>query len=1093
MSENDIIADAEVVETKDLVPTTQPPVPVEKTNEVEYEVLPNDEDDDEIVIPHEIKSVDEVKEGHIDDNTTPIGKNDDVEIKIDLNDIEFDKNGVPVLKARDRKRILQAGFASPSFNVEISTATESIKRCNEALDEKKQENDEKLFNEAITRLKETLTTETLTEEAKKATEEEIKSYEDMISMLPKNNEETKKTYEKERASSVDLIATYQHISRKTIEDLVKDGSLLALVSNSASNGFVTSYIRQYMKYNNMKFEDNPEIVKIQDQIDQVGIDAMPTMKEYTILSEFENYICWKDLPLLNDDGTPILDEYGDEKSERIRDYDKEKEKSNENGFEQWYGFVKRELPQQFKRVEQIREKYNGWHNVLFYMNMTEYVASFAKKYEEYDDKITDLQILRDEQREIVTKPIKDRLRKQGLVVSMLEYATFAESTRTAMGRNINVINKKYLDMFVDDFYFAIKLLVNKDLDEEFATIRQNVNTISMMQNNMIHYFETLHDNNVNKEYADNFDPESQLKFNYFANEVSYNELIKAYKEQKTRLYSIIRDNPHFVDDYEALINECIVFLENYEKAKTSQNKNKHLKSLKIGFYDQIVNGLKNLLDKQHPKEDSDGKVPEVSPEQVDDAIRPMYSTILHNITGYNLIAAILHFKESMNEDFKNVSFNSDCSKYLFHEFVISLLLIKNIKKDEDPIEFIRKNFKNVAFQSTTFALEKDIDVDSARKYTVEYIFKTTTSIIRDLVDKYESIQEEKPIEISKEDLLKKKKNAFKKEEERNQAIKKAKKVAKEKDKAKKVASTLKSWYSNLDHYVTGWTRANLKDYYRFKSDDNFTIVKLDSADTTTATFFVNHYKKSPTDDQLNTIKTTATIRGKDFDSFVNDNTANSKLNDTVSTAFAYNQKNYKTVTTKWYYNEFKDATKVTPESGSLTKRVIELIFAEEKANNSLEGLIISNLVKNKVLDEKLSHSIKFKDNSRVSVKKYDYHIADSDDLLNFFDKTDELWSAYIIELKYDVISKEVVKVVEKPVEVVNDKRKTNKDKVITYNKSNKNREINPKTGSYYTKSELKAKEMYDLKNGKVRVKESVPSSASISGISTKISRPKNFK
>ncbi len=104
-------------------------------------------------------------------------------------------------------------------------------------------------------------------------------------------------------------------------------------------------------------------------------------------------------------------------------------------------------------------------------------------------------------------------------------------------------------------------------------------------------------------------------------------------------------------------------------------------------------------------------------------------------------AAFIHFKDNFAQNYSNIAFGEDCVKYIFHEFSLALRILKGLKKDENPMDFLKRDLRNISFQSTTFEFEKHINIEESRKKTFEFIFANTTAILKDIADLYDELVE----------------------------------------------------------------------------------------------------------------------------------------------------------------------------------------------------------------------------------------------------------------------------------------------------------------------------------------------------------------
>lgn len=1088
---NEELATDTVSEVKEPVSPSVESQPVDETAAVventttDNNLQPTEGPPEEEVTPHPISPdslpTSAIVDGHIPDNTYD---ESEPELKIDLSTIEFDKHGVPVLTAADKAKIQQSGFASDSFAIEIQSAAASIKRCIQELDEEQQHKDEILYQEKIVELQHELKqyqeTHKINEETQKEIDsknDEIKMFKELIDALPINNPEQKKLLEEEKASSIDLIATYQHISRKTIDDLVKDGSLLALVSNATTTSFVSSYIEEYNKRNDINLETDELLTELNTKLEEYSKhraepDITYLQGLYAVRDECIVYADFK---------TGEEDEEGEPKYEQRRDMSD----------------ITLEQKKAFDAICSVVTRLSFAHPLdspEFEPDLAKQIKLYEDVVETHNEKMSEIENAIATQKGNLTSHIKQNMIKNGLYTSLIQYALYAESSRSEYGRNINFLNYQYVDIVVDHFYRLIKDLTGKNIDAEFAVVKQNVNNISMNQNNLIHYIEMLHDNTLDVEWAENFDPQSQLKQFYFENEEMFKTLIDNYREQKKILFKIIKGYPTFLKQAEIMINHCVTYITDFnKKAKSNiKIKDKYFKYLTVGFYDQILHGFQTFVKASDAlaQEHSIGtneKTPEEEDKYLDDAIRPLYSTLLHNILGFNIIASFMHFKEYFKQHYNNAYLASDCVKYLFHEFSLSLIMFKNLKKEQVPIDYIKTVLKDTSFQSTTFDLEKNIDINESRKTMFNVLFTSVTAILNDINSAYISFQDDtdnnrNSIQQTESEKHTKKKHHTVSKEKLMAGKKKKKKQAKAENEIRESINMLKHWHNNIS--------ANISDTALYKNskivlhsvcNEGIFAYQLIDCSTTSCRIRVNLFKdvgnNCKTYDVYENLINYSDVKGHHFKDAARGKTAEKLLNETLNRSFFLSSDHYRRLNMKLYYNVLQDTADAYFECEKLEQSeeyyleyVVKNLFGflptvtKKPPIEKLVQAIIFQISPTVASVTDKNVNIKFKENGKIYLSKYDESLDKNieNDILNFYNTVDKVWRSFIIELKYDIVFE------EKPVEKID----TEVNTTIEIPKENIRQvnvkfipEINPKTGKPYSPKELKEKNMMDMKRG----------------------------
>jgi hypothetical protein len=895
-----------------------------------------------------------------------------MEVELDLSKIEFDKEGIPVLKYEEREAIKKSGLAGPSFTAEISSARDTIIYTRKELDITNQEKIEKETIEKINELENELVQENITKEDIEVKKALIEVFKNLVDNLPKNNEEVKKLLEEQLDSSIKVIATYQSIARKDIGDLVNDGSLVSLISNIAVTNFAQSYIDEYLEYNEFKFSSDKQYEKI---------DMDLTLKEK------ESEKLTKELDELNKISP---------KSPKVK-------KGEEIDHE-------------------IQEKYNEDYKIW-----EEKAAKIRKEKEEVDKESKELtSLLNKYVDENIYEPIKERIRKQGLAITMIEYGNMVERKRSKLLQNINYLSPYYLENVSNSFYFLIKSLIRKNIADEFNIVKTNVNNISIFQNHILHYLESLFNNKVTEEWALKFDEHSELKKFYYENEKEISQYFTRYNDSKVDFYKLMKDNSLFMRTVEAngmyLLTDFNKKQEKLEK-NNSKLKNKYKDHLYIGFQNQFIVGLKDYLIKIKEKDESE-------------SLNKFYETYMHNTLGGNLINGFLYFKEKLSTDYSNKFLADDCMQYLFHEFILSMWTLKSCESNKVPIDFMKEKVKTIIFKSANFAFMNKMDLNVARGRLFKIVLETATTVNNNIGSMYKKQEDELRDEYNKRinNPLKEEVSLTPKkltDKEKELEIQKKRKLQKKKEKgnseARKFMLDINRWFynnfgedkrPNMD--LNGFAFLPYNDSKLYDCRIAFKVVIEKDNE---CSLYINCYKMCKNKD--NVLLHEALLKELLLTDKSIINKKEKVLNDlSKQLSYSFNISSYKyhevQNNKKYYYsdltsNELLKETNVKDianlEGNSLSITTLAIVY--DKIVNDIHDIITKYINKTSI-DEYLKE-IKFNDNSKVVLKSYNTEDDFEEKKYDYKVFSNYLWSMIKVSIKFDTITTEIKKEIPKSI------------------------------------------------------------------------------
>jgi hypothetical protein len=578
-----------------------------------------------------------------------------------------------------------------------------------------------------------------------------------------------------------------------------------------------------------------------------------------------------------------------------------------------------------------------------------------------------------------------------------------------------------MEFITDNYYRVIKSVINKDIQTDFPLTKNNLNLLSMLQSNFIHYIELLYDGKLTPEWGANFDPESSIKDFYYANENKFQEYVRTYREAKKRIYEVIKNNIIFIKNFENLSLYLMDFINKFnKKASTGKLKDQYKNYIKVGFFEQYLSGLQKYISVL-----SDEKSTETDKEN---ALNTIYSTFIHNTIGYNIVHVFIQYQNKIKEYFNNPHIADDTVKFLFHTFTLSTLILRNCGKDESPLAFIKDKSKKLAYQSMSFPFEKEMDINYAREQFFDWLFTNTTNFLNNFSYMYETAikeaEEEAKKQIEEEKTKETTKPKKKSIEEINSQKKKAKKIAKEKHeeiaKYRELINTYKTLLSTRD---PGALRTMITNEGKFAS-------YLERESDTSVILVINFYKAIP-EEEKNLFIEEALTEGCNIKDIDLQKVYIDSLHKTSSV--------YENITEKIPYTKVIEAEKGILKDIYKNNLTIYNIKGNElakyilgKSFNYFKDDIIYQIEKwlnTQNIDKTINKKIKFKDNGKFQIKRYNYmndHSFHSFNTpINFY-KYDQ-WASIMLSIKYDIIT-EKVEIKEEKIEICSKCKKNEKGK-----------------------------------------------------------------
>lgn len=1071
VSENPEIKDTEHVESSEVPPEAMSEgIIVDPATKEENEITPHEKSVEEVTA--EANRLMQLQKKEMGDENSSV--------YIDMSKIVMDKDGIPEFTHEDAVKLRDSDIVLTDFEYEIRESRNIIKAIRNELDEKGQEIREKNCKEQIekidARLKEidALKEEELTDEIKKEKYDiEIakRIFATEITDLPKYNEKIKNELLRREANAKKHIATYQNVARHDLGQLQNDGTIVGLVSSTANTAFAQAFVDASEKAKgNPTLDENKEINEIKNKnkfndqnyqmakllheslenVDSGNIEYLVNFlnkdfeKEYTketneklnlkrinevpeLINKIsspnaspaeQNTLYNKYLEIRNDISISIEDPENESEDirkaraeatlffERFETFSKGKISIN-----QYYQFIAE------KPLEKFIPEITKDTNVEEIKGMIEEVRPVInKKYDEEFKKSTEVEDKIEEIRDKIIKPYKAYLRKNGVFNSFITYAFIGSDNRGYYARPESALEYQHIKALANAFNNVIKINMKDNTDEEYSKLKVNVNSVSMFFNNIIRYFIDIYDNNVDIEWASNFDPDSILKNFYFENKEKIDPFITDYKNTIKVFSHLICHNIKFESAYEKLISEIIddISSKDYKLKKIDENKrvkNKHEFTTDIAFEYQFITSYKKFNEaikkvndaveekrKSEPEikyEDFDKWYKETQLEDELAATKPVISSFLHLLVGCSVIYAFDNFNTYFANKNNNKNLRHDCMNYFFNEYILESFAFKNCPKDKTYEDYIRDRSKTVAFQSLDYSFQRDVDINESRLQTISYIFGYATNCFKVLFD---NVCGEKKVEKKENKKETKKDKQKKAAKTRKELIKSYKEKSKEK---KKNLNSFKTAMKDYDEIIKGISYDT--SITKFSDNDSIYDVLVYPSKDTKVIVRVERYAKKIFDEDVKKIFETATI--------VKNNPVNVK--EAFIAARNVTNENLTNINEKWYYNQYVDGSIAKRDGKDLSAIDKSTFTLSERCRNTI-NICLKNSYE-KIIKEAINiikhtgvefegKTIAVKNNCKFDIKYFKSNNPSNSygGNLNFF-KTG-IWDIITFELNYDIVN-----------------------------------------------------------------------------------------
>lgn len=612
-----------------------------KDEGVVLEPTPVDENE---ISPAEINSgvekVDPSTLDHIKSTEEVLDEEDAGNIQIDMSTIEKDETGIPILTDEDIKRIKDSGLSSETFDVEIEMARETIKLNRDQLDIENQNFTEKKLRDSIKECEEKLKNPDLSEEDKTKYENEIKELNEAITYLPKYSKETEKELNEGIDSSIKLLATYQNVSRKDLGDLIKDGTLLALIAETSEGEFVRIITErenknelEYLKKEHDKFDKKfEEIYKKYSTF----VSCKNLLKSVCEIFNGEN--CIKNKIIISDSKTNLC-EISDKKYNTFERISKREKLENNTDDVILKNFITninisfnekpiddntllnycKEISDKIRDIRllnyyfnKIKEEFKNVDAIsTIDINMPTSFSDFTS--DEYCEKLLDFtnngivssicdqlgQEIEESEKTLTEtenkindlyKDTKYIVEKEGFLLSFLKFTKSLSSNGITYTDYINLFTPEYIDNLSNSYFNIIKMISNSTNDKDFEIAATNLNITTMFINYYIHYLNGLKEGNIDEKWAMNFDPKSYIKNVYFEHKEEIDTLLDDIENVEEEIREkVILNCKNLSHAIVVLDYERSKFINSLEKRK-SKGKSRFL-SIKNSMYSNLITNI----------------------------------------------------------------------------------------------------------------------------------------------------------------------------------------------------------------------------------------------------------------------------------------------------------------------------------------------------------------------------------------------------------------------------------------------------------------------------------------------------------------------
>lgn len=1036
----------------DVVDTSTPPEATEVNEEI---------------TPHE-KSV-EKTDGTIEHLEKKEDDIDVTEVHIDLSKIKMDKDGIPEFTSADRDRIKASGIAFEGFENEIDDSRELIKFIRDELNEEKQKERETFAKEQMkninARLEEIKCIENPHREEIDTEEKDLKFKLDFfkteIENLPKNNPTIKHELEVREKEAIKHIAAYQNISRVDLGKLQNDGTISGLISSTANTSFIQAYVET--KLDKKAIENDTELAKNEkkyaaiernyelisavkaayDEFKSVKIDFvlkheedLKAKNEDSEIAKAIDYDGLRKVPELVSkitSGAPTEEDA--KKYEEIRtsligvdenelesikaarvletEYLEEIEKYTKNG-----AILNQLTPLIVEKpIEKddfiIIQKINKNSADKF---IVKYGEIIEKEYERISNEYNELSDKVYKQREVYYKPIKSEIKRNGLFGSFVNYSLKKTTERGYYGRPESMLEFQHILNLADEYYNCIRENMNEETEVEYNRTKTNINSVSMNFNNIIRYFVDLYTDNIDLEWAANFDPKSVLKVFYLDNKEELDPYIKGYIETTKVFSHVLCHNIRFQNKYNKLISDACDYIDDNESKLKKVNdgktiKNKYKFMTNIAFINQFTASYKRYIDSISEVNDAVTKKREENKEITFEEFDKWYketqlakelaststviSSFVHLILGCSVIYSFNEFKDYFMTKNNNKYLASDCFTYLFNEYILESMAFKNCSKDKTYVDYFKEKSRNIAFQSLDYTLQRDVDINRSRSELIITLFTYVTTHFRNIITTICS-NDDATEKKSKE--KKQKKNNVKSKDE---LMKSYREKAKEK---KRNLGSFKQSVSEYKHLISDGLKTD-NIVARTSDENNIYDISVYPSKDTKVLVRIDRYAKEIPENETKKV----------FEKAVTDTKLPVSVNKAYVAAKKVSIENLTNINEKWYYNQYVDGSLSNrTESGEkLSTIAFNELTLSERCRYILNKCIESS--QDKIIEASIAiikktgidfngKTIAVKNNCKFDIKYFKANNNPSfyDGNLNFFKAG--LWDIISFELNYDIVN-----------------------------------------------------------------------------------------
>ncbi|MBR1818258.1 MAG: hypothetical protein IJ772_05345 [Bacilli bacterium] len=1014
------------------------------------------------------------------------------EMPLDLSKIEKDEEGFPIISRIDIDRIKKSGLAVTDFEAEIALAHDAFKAAKLELDT--QDEHEKEFNKRIDELKKTL--ETAEENKKEEIQKQIDDLIELKNTLPKYNPEIKRELEKQMLNSVKAAAVYQNVSRNTLDKLFQDGTIGALISSTANSVFASAYadaklkgkgqfglydsetIREYKnkiaknedEYTRLEYMyDSLKIVEDKEKQKRIG-DYIASAKDNKEKTDFITKI----LTCLNKISRPdifpnaAIKQAGEEYSkikldtmviedENVKELDdvKEEERKREqfvDDIEEYttamcaIGFAYQMMninraenkdPRTIKVPTLMNFNINSFtFGEVWDKSFKYYHERYDKRYQElkeidesYSDKIESEIIARSEE-------YRNILHKEGLANGVIEYAFHVDSTRNYYASTKSVFHVENAMINSDAYINMIKILgiTDDSSEQEFQTVKMNINVATLLGNNFIHYMEMLMNPKTFKaDWANSFDPESEIKEWYKENKKLVEDLMKEYHKVRDDLSHFLFFSSIISENYATLVEKIVDYLESVKYKAQKINEGKSIKSkyatiTKISFLQNFPLTFTKFLAEiekispqiEEKRKEFEGKSEEFNKwydtemhEKELEVTHPVIEEVIHSTFGIGLLKAFLDYKEHFMSRNKNELLSRDITKYIFHEFTLSSLATRCAKNTETLGDYIKAKSKSTTFRSVNYEFEKDVIPEDARKAFAINIIRSITNIFKGILlesnEEAKAKAEKEAKRLAKEQEKANKPKKLSREEQRHLESQRRKELKKKRRAVEDRIWDLEKQYSS---FINNAPVVSNTDILK-KTEGNYFVEVIPDKDTRVKVK-VLFTRKDYSKDNITNLK----------DFFSKEGTVLSKEEPlSVSKAFNVTSRitsdKYINLGEKWYYNQFVDSSFVKDENGNnLTANELNKMTRSQICRFVVNSVLTSDskFIFDKIKEHIITSGVMFeeknisiKDNTKFDIKYFngskmsDYirNLNDNGNL-NFFANNN--WVLLTFEINYDLVN-----------------------------------------------------------------------------------------